>query len=406
VAPFHHSLFRILWLTTVASQIATWMQNAAAGWQMTLLTDAALPVALLQTATSLPFLLVGLPSGALADKVERRHVLIATHMWLAACAGTLTLLSATGNVEPWLLLALTLSVGLGTAMNNPALLAALMDAVPPADLAGATTLSSAAINAARAAGPPVAGVLIALADPAAAYAVVTLAFLTVAITATRLPFPAANRTPATDPTERVSFRWLIRLRTFRVVLARTALFIGGASALWSLLPLIAARHLDLGPEGFGLLVGLLGTGALIGAAIVSPLRARMSTGAMTTAGTALFAAAIAALAATTNAVAGAGLMLLLGVAWLATRSTLTVAAQLTVPSSVRGRAFAAQLMVWNGGQAAGAVVWALVAHTLGLGGALAVSGVVLGAGIPLGARRLPLPRDETAAAQASVRTPG
>jgi MFS family permease len=395
VTPFRHSLFRILWLTMVASQIATWMQNAAAGWQMTLLTDAALPVALLQTATSLPFLLVGLPSGALADRVDRRRLLVATHFWLAACAGTLTLLSATGEVAPGVLLALTLSVGLGTAMNNPALLASLMDAVPRADLAGATTLSSAAINAARAAGPPVAGVLIALADPAAAYAIVTLAFLAVALTATRLQLtgsPANAREPA-------SFRQLLALRTFRVVLARTALFIGGASALWSLLPLIAARHLDLGPEGFGLLVGLLGTGALLGAVLVSPLRRHLSTGVIALAGTGLFAAAMAVLAGTTNAVAGELLMLALGVAWLATRSTLTVTAQLTVPSTSRGRAFAVQLMIWNGGQASGAVVWALVAHALGLAGALLASGAVLGAGMLLGTR-LPLPRDEAAAARA------
>jgi hypothetical protein len=92
-------------------------------------------------------------------------------------------------------------------------------------------------------------------------------------------------------------------------------------------------------------------------------------------------------------------MLMLGVAWLATRSTLTVAAQLTVPSTARGRAFAAQLMIWNAGQAAGGIVWALVAQSVGLRGALLVSGVVLSAGMLVGTR-LPLPREEPAAAQA------
>ncbi len=268
------------------------MQNAAAGWQMTLLTDAALPVALLQTATSLPFILIGLPSGALADVVERRRVLVASHVWLAACAAMLTVLSATDSVAPWVLLSLTLSVGFGTAVNNPAVLAALLDAVPPADLAGATTLASAAINAARAAGPPVAGVLIALADPAAAYAVVTVAFLAVAVVA-RLALPPSEARPA-QTQEGPSFRWLLGLPTFRVVLARPALFIGGASALWALLPLIAARHLNLGPEGFGLLVGLLGAGAVTGAVLVAPLRTSLSTDAVTIVGTALYATARAA----------------------------------------------------------------------------------------------------------------
>ena len=395
MAPFHHSLFRILWLTTVASQVATWMQNAAAGWQMTLLTEAALPVALLQTATSLPFILVGIPSGALADVVERRRVLVATHVWLAACAATLAILSASGHVEPWVLLALTLSVGFGTAVNNPAILAALVDAVPRSDLPDATTLASAAINAARAAGPPLAGAVIALAAPAAAYAVVALAFAAVALTASRLTLPRARPEP-TLPAP--SFRRLLRLRTFRVVLARTALFIGGASALWSLLPLVAARHLELGPEGFGLLVGLLGTGAVLGAVALTPLRERLSTEAVAVAGTALFAAASAALASTTGAVAGGALMLLLGLAWLATRSTLTIAAQLTVPNSARGRAFAAQLLIWHTGQACGGIVWALVAQRFGLPAALLGSSLVLGAGMLVAGFSLRLPREDATAA--------
>lgn len=397
MAPFHHALFRTLWLTTVASQVATWMQNAAAGWQMTLLTDAALPVALLQTATSLPFVLIGLPSGALADVVDRRRVLVLSHVWLGTSAALLTVLSVTGAVAPWALLALTLSIGFGTAVNNPTLLAAMTDAVPRADLPDATTLTSAAINAARAAGPPVAGVLIALADPAAAYAVITVAFFGVALVAARLTLPAPQPRAATGAPA-PSFRRLLAHPTFRVVLARTALFIGGASALWSLLPLIAARHLELGPEGYGLLVGLIGAGAVLGAAVIAPLRRHMSTDAVTLSGTVLFAGASIALAATTNAFAGGVLMLLLGFAWLSTRSSLTVAAQLTVPSSTRGRAFAAQLLIWHAGQAIGGIAWAVVAQRLGLRAALVGSGLVLGAGLLLATRRLALPHDDVIAA--------
>src|SRR5262245_23783923 len=94
-SPLRHPLFRALWIASIASNIGTWMHEAGAGWLMTSLTSSSFMVALMQTATTLPILLLGLPAGALADVVDRRRMLLFTQAWMLVSAtmlGILTLL--------------------------------------------------------------------------------------------------------------------------------------------------------------------------------------------------------------------------------------------------------------------------------------------------------------------------
>src|SRR5215470_6600913 len=112
-SPLRRPLFRALWIATVASNVGTWMQNVGAVWLMTSLAPTPLFVALVQTATSLPVFLVGLPAGALADVVDRRRLLLFTQGWMLLAAGALGVLTVLGAVTPWVLLALTFAIGLG-----------------------------------------------------------------------------------------------------------------------------------------------------------------------------------------------------------------------------------------------------------------------------------------------------
>src|SRR5882724_12049799 len=118
-APLSYPVFRALWISSLVSNIGTWMQNVGAAWAMTSLSPSPLMVALVQSATSLPVFLVGLPAGAVADIVDRRRLLLVTQTWMLAAAALLAVLAFVDLMTPTTLLVLTFALGIGVAMNTP-----------------------------------------------------------------------------------------------------------------------------------------------------------------------------------------------------------------------------------------------------------------------------------------------
>src|SRR5262245_43826477 len=153
-------LFRALWIASLTSSIGTWMHEVGAAWLMTSLTLSPLMVALMQTAASLPIVLLALPAGAIADMFDRRRLLLFTQGWMLAAAATLGVLTVLGVVTPWLLLILTFALGAGAAMNAPAWQATTPEVVPRSDMAAAVTLTGLALNVARTVGPALGGAIV------------------------------------------------------------------------------------------------------------------------------------------------------------------------------------------------------------------------------------------------------
>src|SRR5258707_8583412 len=118
-APLSRPVFRALWISSLVSNIGTWMQNVGAAWAMTSLSPSPLMVALVQSATSLPVFLVGLPAGAVADIVDRRRLLLVTQTWMLAAAGLLAGLSFVDPITPPTPPVLTFAPWGGAAMNTP-----------------------------------------------------------------------------------------------------------------------------------------------------------------------------------------------------------------------------------------------------------------------------------------------
>ena len=150
LAPLRNTTFRWLWIASVVSNTGTWMQNVGAAWLMALLTPSPLFVGLVQSATSLPVFLLGIPAGALADIVDRRKLLLWTQGCMLAAAAILGVMTLAGYTGPWSLLLLTFALGLGSTMNGPAWQAIMPELVPRADLPAAIALNSAGFNLARA----------------------------------------------------------------------------------------------------------------------------------------------------------------------------------------------------------------------------------------------------------------
>src|SRR5437588_4893815 len=119
-SPLYNGLFRALWISSTASHIGSYMTDVGQGWLMSSLTPSPLIVSLLLTAESLPFFLFGLPAGAIADIVDRRHLLLVSQLAMAIAVGALAILSFAGLVTPWVLLVLAFVIGISSAFNDPA----------------------------------------------------------------------------------------------------------------------------------------------------------------------------------------------------------------------------------------------------------------------------------------------
>ena len=384
-SPLRLALFRALWLAAVASNVGTWMHNVGGEWLMTTLAPTPIMVALMQTAENAPTFLLALPAGALADIVDRRRLLLVSQSWMLVAAVALGFLTLFGLTTPWVLLALTFMLGLGAALNAPAWQAIVPELVPRADLPHAVSLNSVAFNIARAVGPALGGFLVAAIGTWAVFFLNSLSFIGVILVLYRW-----RREPveSISPTERVvgamraGLRYMRHAPELRAVLVRTITFVSCASALWAMLPLVARQELGLGALGYGVLLGGLGTGAIIGALILPRARHKLSTNLLVALGTVLFAAATVTLAYVHLFVLLCVAMIFGGVAWMTTMSSFNIGVQTVVPEWVRARTLAIYLLSFFGTMAGGSAIWGVVAERAGIPLTLlaAAIGLVVGLG--------------------------
>ena len=391
-SPLRHRIFRAMWLASVVSNVGTWMHTVAAAWLMTMLASSPLPVALVQTATTLPVFLLGLPSGAIADLIDRRRILIFTQSWMLAVAALLGVLALAHKVGPWSLLALTLALGLGSSMNGPAWSATVPELVPRQELPAAVALNSVGFNIARAVGPALGGMVMAASNAGVVFLLNAGSFLGVIAVLWRwrhVHIAHAGPAPRLREAIRVGFDYVRSTRAYHAVLTRAGLFAFGGSALWAMLPVVVSAELASTSTRYGILLGCLGVGSVIGATILAPLRHHFSPDQLIGAGVLLFAAATAALALLHQFVLISAAMLIGGVAWMTVMSTFNVCAQMAPPAWLRARALGYYLLVFQGSTAIGSGVWGALAGRVGVRAALLFAAAMVAGGV-FAIARLPL----------------
>lgn len=406
-SPLLEPVFRALWIATVVSNIGSWMQDVGESWLMTSLTPSPVLVALVETAGSLPVVLVALPAGALADIVDRRRLLLVMQIWMFVAASAMGILALMGYMTPGRLLSLTFLLGVGSAISNPVWQAITPELVSQSDLPAAITLSAAGVNIARAIGPALGGLIVAASGPWAVFLLNAASFIGIMVVVYRWqPAPRKSKLPPEDiiGAMRAGTRYLRHSPELQTVLVRSGIFVICASALWALLPQQARRHLGLGSFGYGLLLGCIGFGALVGAWLLPRVRQRLSTNQLVAAGTFLFALATISLAYLHVFVVLAVALAGGGVAWIAVLASLNVSAQTVTPSWVRARVMAVYLLVFMGGLAAGSAVWGFVAARVGVSAALMFAAVGLAIG-PLATWRFPLVGDRNLSLAPSMHWP-
>ena len=385
-SPLRHAAFRRLWVAQFTSNVGSWMQTVAAQWVMTSLTRSALLLSAISAAGSIPVLLLAIPAGALGDLVDRRRLILVSQLGMLLAAAVLAVLAAASAITPAVLLVLLFIIGVGGAAGSPTWQTLSPELVPPADRPQAIALGSVNQNLARAVGPAIGGALLAATSAAVVFGVNAVSFLAVvgavavtAIPIRRLTLPREHAFAAV----RAGGRYVTNSPTLIALIARAALFILPAGALWALLPLVARFRLGLGSAGYGLLLGCVGVGAVVAAALGPRLRERLSPRAIY-ALACLLVAVPALLLAVSHSVAVAVVALVVaGGAWITGLGLLGAAYQGQLPPWVKARALAYYLVAFQGSNAIGALLLGGVAQASSTATALIVLAVALAVVVPV-----------------------
>jgi MFS family permease len=351
----------------------------------------------MQTAASMPVLLLGLFAGATADIFERRKLLIFWQAWQMVAVAIMAILALFGVISPIALLGLTFLMNIGSAMNSPAWQAIVPELVPRDQLPNAVSLAAASNNLARAVGPALGGLMVAAFVKASTGAGWVFALNAGSFAAVIWVLWVWKRKPlfkSTLPAERImgsvetGLRFLRYAPTLQAVYLRAFLFTFSVSAVWSLLSLIAAREFHhggriSGATGYGVLNGSMGLGAVVAAVLLARVRSRFSADRILAVASLQYIATLLVLAYVHNAAIDMLFLVAGGFAWTSTMSTLNVSVQLSSPGWVQARALGMYQMVFQGGMALGAMTWGYVAEHTSVATAMTSSAALMALCLPL-----------------------
>jgi predicted MFS family arabinose efflux permease len=382
LAPFRHSAFAVIWTATLISNVGGWMYSAASGWLMTSLNPDPLVVALVQAASSLPICLFAIPAGALADIFDKRKFLIVVESLTTLVSAVYAIIVGLGWATPGNLLLFTFLIGAAGAMTIPAWQAVVTYLVPKYDLPPAIAANSVGVNISRALGPALGGVIISVYGIVAPFWINAISNL--GIVFSLLWWRPATRAGTLLPAERFGQAILAGMRYarhnshLRATLARAAGFFLFASAYWALLPLVARQQIGGGPNLYGILLGVIGAGAVGGAFFLPAIKTRLGADRLMALGALGQALAMLLYGIAREPVTALVASAIAGASWIAALATLNVSAQAALPDWVRARGLALYTTVFFGCLTVGSAAWGEAANALGLANAhfLAAAGAV------------------------------
>jgi predicted MFS family arabinose efflux permease len=373
----NHADFRHFVAAQLVSQVGTWMQSVAQAWLVLQLTDSPLRLGLIGTLQFGPMLLFSVVTGAIADRLPKRPLLMATQAALAAQALTLAGLVWSGHVQYWHVGVLATLAGFANTLDNPARQSFVVEMVGKDDVINAIALNSAALNAARIIGPVVAGLLIARFGVVPAFVINGASFLLVLATLSRVRAEGRPRRHG-DTTMRQEIleglRYALRAPEIRLILA-VLLVVSLCVFNFSIyVPLLARTVLGQGAEGFGVLMAAVGVGAVAGALTLGVAVRRSPSPALlfTTAGVAC--AALMTISMMRHFWLAALALFVTGFAGIITLAGCNTALQIAAPDHLRGRVMSLHVLVFGGSFPIGAFVVGAISERWGVSTAFFVNG--------------------------------
>jgi len=393
-APFRHRIFRAMWIAQFVGNLGTYAQTVGAQWLMGDLGGSALEVALIQTASSLPVFLLVIPAGAFGDIFDRRRLLIVGQAIALAAAAALALVTLFDAASPALLLLLTALLAVGSSLSLPIFRAIQPELVPRDEVPDAAVLNGVSANLARTIGPAAGGLLIATIGTEANFALNALSFAAViaVLIAWRRPKDKRSVVPEQLFDAIVAgARYARNSPAYLKLLLRTFAFLLCASALWSLLPVLARGPLELGPTGYGIALGAVGVGAVLGTTVVPKIRREYSENLAVAFGSSLFGAGLVVAGVVGVPAVAIVALAAVGFGWINVTSNLNATAQLLLPNWTRARGLAFMTVAYQGAYVVGSLLFGALAESVNVETAFAVAGAGALAGALAGLGPLALP---------------
>lgn len=374
--PLAHRTFALLMAGVLLTNLGNAIQSVGASWLLTAQGEPADVVALVQTAINLPIMLLALPAGAWADMHERRRIILIAQAGMFTLSLLLAWLALAGTAPAWLVIALTALLACGIACFSPAMGASIGSTVPRAELAAAVALNILIFNTARAVGPAIGGGIVSIGGSTGAFVANAACYVfAIAVYARWRPEaapPREKRALAAMIAE--GLRHAFTSAEIRTILLRALTFTMTGAAAWALMPLVASQVLGRGSAVFGLLLGALGAGAVLGAASATWFRTRYGAEAITRTAGIVYGLGCVGVAFNPGLPAILALLVVAGAGWVQALSGFSVAAQLWAPREVVGRIVALASSVTFGGLAMGSWLWGHFAEAHGVTSALLASG--------------------------------
>ena len=345
---------------------------------MTTLTESPTLVGLVQTAWAVPGFLLALHAGAFADMVDRRRLIAITQIVALFIAGALAIMQWTDHLSVNWLLAGTFLESVALTISAPAFMALTPEIVDVEHLPQAIGLDSVSRNIAQSVGPALAGLLIALFDPGAVFALNAFSFIGIVFVAQRFKSTSVREPRAQGVNHAIGegVKHIVGTAHLRNIALRLTLVLGATSALTSVMPIVARKSLHVSASGFGLLSGALGVGSVAAVWVMPRVRSMMSTEMVVISAATVWSLGTAVFANTSHISVAIGAILVCGLGTMAMLTTMFSAFMVQLPDWVRGRGSSlAMLMVWLGASI-GAFAWGYAASKYGVSTALTAAAVL------------------------------
>ncbi len=377
---FRYHDFRLMWSGAFTSTTGTWMQQVAQSWLVLELTGSAFYLGLVGFLADVPFLLFTLVGGVVADRIDRRKLLLGSQYTQMTTALVLTLLVVFGQVRIWHILGLVFIAGTGQSFGGPAYAALIPGLVKRKDVPNAIALNSIQFNLARMVGPLLAGAVLAAAGIAWCFALNGLSFIAVIVSlylirATFIP-EKTNETVMTGLRNGFTYMknqgplWQLS------VLGFISTFCG--IPLMTLLPLFARDVFGMGASGYAHLMAASGAGAITGALLYAAYSRRQSHGRAVLGVQIIFALLLCTFALSRILILSYVVLFLAGGCLITLFATITSLVQLNVAERLRGRVMSIFMLAFRGGMPLGNLFFGYLASQLSPTTALLVGSAVLG----------------------------
>ncbi len=372
-----------LWFTGQGfSLMGTWMQSVAQGWVVYELTGSRFALGFVSFMGTIPTLFFMLPAGVIADRIPKRHLLLATQTALMLLAFTLAGLAASGALQFWHIALVAFLSGIANSFDAPARQSLAVELVEDRkDLMNAIALNSTMFNLARVVGPAIGGIVLASLGPAWCFGLNGLSFLAVIFALLAMNIEDTAYASSSEPLFRQlaeGLRYILKNRVAQMIV-----LIVGISTLFgfsysTLMPAYAADILKVGEKGLGFLNTAVGLGALCGSLLVASLSRLPRKGWLLLAGSLLFPSALLLFAFSRSYLFSLAILVLVGVGFVTQNSTGNTILQSVVPDNLRGRVMAVFSFMFFGMTPFGSLLAGSIAQAFG-----PVAGVAFGAGVNL-----------------------